>query len=396
VLSSSLTLLFFAVFLTDFLRIRGAAEAAATTLHGGTAEVNGCGTNQCYSPVYGLCFHSTSYECTSLLNNPRPRPQEMGLTRSPTPRPIVHMIKTENPILLQLNNVADNYILSASDRERILSKIEALLDELDESFEVISVKSPGKCVGKRRLQPSLRGGNKRRLNKKIYIPAIVTVCGREDMSDMSRLFILQALRDRLNVLLKYLKSLDAYAFRSVQLGVEELNLANIGIGTGTDGTGTDETPSSDSGTPSYWVWIITVALACLAVGICLLCCICRAGPYISCDCGSCLGSRKPDTNKDYQKKQNQLAEIMYLARVSRYGNYEGVRDDIYGRRKESTMVRRHSDRRRRRHGDWRRCDSLDYDYVKRRRHDESESRNHQNQSQSDRSSRPVATRSRSM
>jgi len=356
VLSSSLTLLFFAVFLTDFLRIRGAAEAAATTLHGGKAEVNGCGTNQCYSPVYGLCFHSTSYECTSLLNNPRPRPQEMGLTRSPTPRPIVHMIKTENPILLQLNNVADNYILSASDRERILSKIEALLDEtLDESWEVINVESPGEYIGIRRLQSSLRRGNQRRLNKTLYIPVIVTVRGREDMSDMARLFILQAMRNNLNLLLMYLKSLNANAFGSLQLSVEELNSADIGgpivaplptlrptnspmqsTNTNTETkveTKTTSVEATSPGTPS-WVWII-VAVACIAVGICLLWCICRAD-WCLC-CGNCF-QRKRDTKYETQKQlaierwRHQPVQIRSngdahgnLVGVSRYDNTGGGR-----------------------------------------------------------------------
>jgi hypothetical protein len=426
VLPSFLTFLFFTVLLTDFLRIRGAAEA--TSLHGRKAQANGCGVAQCFSPTYGLCFHLTSHECLNLSQpqpevlvvTPSPTPMPVVLTPSPTPRPVVRMVETENPILIRLNNVADNYILSVSYLERILNKIGALLAEtLDESWEFITVEYPGKYIGERRLQPSLRGGNKRRLNKTIFIPAVVIVRGREDMSDMSRLFILQALRDRLDVLSMYLKSsIDANAFRSVLLSVEELNLADIDIGgstnasppetsvevtstgtgtvgTGADGTGTDGTLSS--GTPS-WVWII-VALACLAVVICLLCCISRAGPCISCDCGGCLARRKPYTNEDHEmRNQLALAKSTYHARVPHYdyGKYDGGRHVVYKRRRGSTRVRRHGERRRRaigrerRHGDWRRTDYLNY--GKRRRHDES--RNHQ--SQSDCSSRPAVKRSHRM
>jgi len=420
------SLLIFTLLLTGFGRTGGAAAAAApdeNSLHGRKAQGNfpgtpgtngggwqwqGCGPNQCYRQDYNQCFHSTSFECKNI-------PEFVVVTPSPTPKPVVQRIETENPILFRLINVADDYILSASDRVKILNKIGALLAEtLDESWEFITVEYPGKYIGERRLQPSLRGGNKRRLNKTIFIPAVVIVRGREDMSDMSRLFILQALRDRLDVLSMYLKSsIDASAFRSVLLSVEELNLADIDIGgstnasppetsvevtstgTGTVGTGADGTLSS--GTPS-WVWII-VALACLAVVICLLCCISRAGPCISCDCGGCLDRRKPYTNEDHEmRNQLALAKCMYHARVPHYdyGKYDGGRHVVYKRRRGNTRVRRHGERRRRaigrerRHGDWRRTDYLNY--GKRRRHDES--RNHQ--SQSDCSSRPAVKRSHRM
>jgi hypothetical protein len=168
--------------------------------NGGGWQRQGCGPSQCYNQDYGQCFHSTSVECKN--KTPQESTSLVQVTPPPTPRPVVQMIETENPILLRLLNVADDYILSASDRARILSKIRALIDEtLDEYWELVSVESPGEYIGTRRLQSSLRGGNKRRLNKTLNIPVIVTVRGREDMSDMARLFILQALRNKLNLLL---------------------------------------------------------------------------------------------------------------------------------------------------------------------------------------------------
>jgi hypothetical protein len=414
VLRFFVTLLFFTLLLTDFGRIGGAAVApAATSLHGRKAQVSfpgtpgtngggwvwqGCGPSQCYNQEYGQCFHSTSVECRN------PTKLEV-VTPSPTPRPVVQRIETENPILFRLNNIADDYILSASDRATILSNIRTLIDDtLDESWELISVKHPGEYIGTRRLQSSLRGENKRRLNKTIYIPVIITVRGREDMSHMARLFILQALRNKLNLLLMYLKSLNANAFASVQISVEELNLADIGTLIVTSQPTLQPTNSplqstidvTLTGTPS-WVWII-VAAVCTVVGICLLCCICRAGYCLSCEgCGCCL-ERKRDTKNDYEM-QTQLAKRIYLAGVPRNGNSDGGRWDVYGRRRQSDRVRRHGDRRRsaldwgRRHGDRRRSDR------KRRRSDGhvlNGNSNGYHQSDRRRPSRPVAKRSLSM
>ena len=201
----TLTLFFtLLLLLADYFGRIGGAAAAAASHHGRKVQGNspgngdgggwqwqGCSPSQCYYEEYNACFHITSYECK---NNPGGSGLLLVTTPPPTPRPVVARIETENPILFRLLNVVDDYILSSSDRARILSKIRALIEEtLDDSWELISNEIPGEYTGSstRRLQSSsLRGGNKRKLYETLYLPVIVTVRGREDMSDMSRLFIL--------------------------------------------------------------------------------------------------------------------------------------------------------------------------------------------------------------
>ena len=445
---------FFTLLLAKFGRIGGAASAeaaAAASHHGrkvqggfpGTPGINGggwqwhgCSPSQCYNEEYNACFHITSYECK---NNPG----GSGLllvTPPPTPRPVVARIETENPILFRLLNVVDDYILSPSDRARILSKIRALIEEtLDDSWELISNEIPGEYTGSstRRLQSSsLRGGNKRKLYETLYLPVIVTVRGREDMSDMSRLFILQAMRNKLNMLLMYLKSLDANAFASVQLSVGELDLSDIGgpivapipslrptiPPVQSTNTNTEETNNNSSvgtkasapgevtptGTPS-WVWGI-IAAVCIGAVICLLCCLCRAraGWCLCCtDCGSC-SKRKRDKKAQKRSDVDALALALgnNLAAAPRYSKYddggryekrgvhESRRQSEMGRRR-SDEVRRHGDRRRsapkgrrRRQSDGKRTRNDGYDSSG------NSSRNHRSDRR--RPSRPVAKRSLGM
>ncbi|KAK1734250.1 hypothetical protein QTG54_015017 [Skeletonema marinoi] len=332
---------------------------------GGGWQWQGCGPSQCYRQDYGQCFHATSYECTNQL-------EFVAATPPPTQRPITPRIQTEIPILFQLLNVAGEYIFSSSDQAKFLSKIRALLDEeLDDSWEIISVESLGEYSARRLTltTSSLRGGNTRRLNKTLYIPVIVTLSGREDMSDMARLFILQALRSKLNTLLMYIKSINANAFRSLQLSVNELNLADVvevvagrptptptvGIqstSTNTETIRSTETKTSveapSTGTP-FWVWLI-VATVCIPLGICLLLCMCRAGWCLCCtDCGGggCF-KRKRDTREDYERQTQSVTESrrQYYARRRQY-YARGTRSD--GMRKYGERGR--GDNGRRRHGE---------------------------------------------
>eukprot|EP00984_Skeletonema_dohrnii_P031292 scaffold23596_cov91-Skeletonema_dohrnii-CCMP3373.AAC.4 len=330
---------------------------------GGGWQWQGCGPSQCYRQDYGQCFHATSYECTNPI-------EFVAATPPPTKRLVTPRIQTEIPILFQLLNVDGEYIFSSSDRTKFLSKIRvrALLDEeLDDSWEIISVESLGEYSARRLTltTSSLRGWNTRRLNKTLYIQVIVTLRGREDMSDMARLFILQALRSKLNTLLMYIKSLNANAFRSLQLSVNELILADVveveaGRPTPTVGiqsTSTNaetirstETKTSveapSTGTP-FWVWLI-VATVCIPLGICLLLCMCRAGWCLCCtDCGGggCF-KRKRDTNtrEDYERQIQSVTES---------------RRQYYARRTRSDVMRKYDERGRgdngrRRHGERRR------------------------------------------
>lgn len=430
--------------LTDLGRVGGATvPSAASSHHGRKAQGNfnnfpgtngggwqwqGCGPNQCYRQDYNQCFHSTSYECTN-------QPEFVAATPPPTPQPVTQRIVTESPILFRLLNVAGDYVFSSSDRAKILSKIRAVLEEqLDASWEIISVESPGEYMGGRRLTSSLRGGNKRRrLNNTLYIPVVVTLRGRQDMSDMARLFILQALRNKLNIFLMYIKSLNANAFRTLQLSVNELNLADVvefgGPTVGIQSTNTETNSSTETkttveapstGTP-FWVWLI-VAAVCIPLVICLLLCMCRAGWCLCCtECGSGF-KRKRDTKEDYEL-QKQLAIERWrqqpvqksrdddglddLVAVARYGNSNGGRyekrdvnesrrqHDV--RRTRSDGARRHGERRRgdngrRRHGERRRGDG-----KRRTRSDGyvSSGNSNMNYHQSDRPrpSRPVVKRS---
>jgi len=345
---------------------------------GGGWQWQGCGPSQCYRQDYGQCFHATSYECTNPI-------EFVAATPPPTQRLVTPRIQTEIPILFQLLNVDGEYMFSSSDRTKFLSKIRALLDEeLDDSWEIISVESLGEYSARRLTltTSSLRGGNTRRLNKTLYIQVVVTLRGREDMSDMARLFILQALRSKLNTLLIYIKSINANAFRSLQLSVNELNLADVveveagrptptpTVGIQSTSTNTEtirltETKTSveapSTGTP-FWVWLI-VATVCIPLGICLLLCMCRAGWCLCCtDCGGggCF-KRKRDTREDYERQIQSVTESrrQYYARRRQYYARRTRSDGIgkYGERGRGDNGRRRHGERRRGIGKWRRTRS---------------------------------------
>lgn len=365
-------------------------------VNGGGWVWSGCDPSQCYREDYNLCFHSSSWECKN-----KPDPVEtIVVTPPPSPRPVTRYIETENPILLRLLNVPENYKLSSMDRAQIRSKIRALLDdELDDTWEIIRVESPlGQYTGdRRRLQSSLlRGGNtRRRLNRTLYIPIIVTLRGREDMADMSLVFVLQALRNKLNILLTYIKSLNSSAFSSLQLTFDELNLSDVvnvvevgggettvNIQTTTD-TGTNNAnteakasveveapPPQPTGTPG-WVWGVVAAVLIIAA-LCLLMCMCKAGWFLCCTDCSCF-RKKRDSKEDYEL-QKQLAIERWrqqpvvqnrrdgdalggLVAVGRHrescgGRYENR--DEYERRRQHDVRRTRSDGVRRHHGGARR------------------------------------------
>ena len=401
---------------------QGNSQLPGTSGAGGW-QWTGCGPSQCYREDFNLCFHSTSWECKN-------KPEPTTVTPPPSPRPVTRWIETENPILIRLLNVAADYKLSSMDRAQIRSKVRALLDEeLDDAWEILRVESPlGQYMGDRRLQSSW--GNTRRLNKTLYIPIVVTLRGREDMADMSLMFILQALRNRLNILLTYIRSLNASAFSSLQLTMDELNLADVvnvvevgggptvNIQTTVPNTNTETKSSVEappSGTP-WWVWLIVAAVL-ISVGICLLMCMCKAGWFLCCTECSCF-KRKRDTKRDYEL-QKQLAierwrqqpvqkrrdgdALSGLVAVAHYGESAGGRHEMREgrrhldeRRTRSEGGRRHRDRRRgdhgrrRHHGGRRRGDGKG-----RTRSDGYASRgNHE--SDKARGARPVAKRSLSM
>ena len=389
-----------------------------------SSSTSQCGDSQCYysslTSNYAGCFHITSRECTVLLQEQLElSPSTSTDTPPPTPNPITQMVQSEIPILLRLLNVPEDYILSPSDRAKILSKMWALLnEELDDSWEIMNVEFPGQYMGARRLQSLLRGGSRRRLTNSLYIPVVVTVRGREVMSGMSLDFILQAFRNKLNMLLMYIKSLDTDAFRNLQLSelsVDKLDLDDVAEGVGgptviiqsTDSNsstmtetnsstetkisvGTQSTGAPSTGAP-FWVWII-VAAVCIPLIICLLLCMCRAGWCVCCTEWLSCFKRKRDTKEDNElqkqlaierwsqqpvKKRRDRDSVDNLVSVARYDDSDRGRIS-----RERDVRRKHRRRRgdhgRRRHGD--------------RRH--SDRRNHER----DRSprARPVAKRSLSM
>jgi hypothetical protein len=251
-----------------------------------------------------------------------------------------------------------------------LVKVKALIEEeLDDAWELLDVDYPGRYEGDRRYleqQSTLRGGtgnnnnNMRRLNKTLYLPVMVTVRGRADMADMAPLLIMQAMDSNLKLMLLYLKSINASAFGSVQLSVSELDMSNIGdkepdtapptpspnsstVQSATDDTNTGEekieannsnTANNDSntspgGTP-FWVWIIVV-LVCVALGICILCGICRSGMCLCCtDCFSGKCKRRRAKEYDYEL-QKQLAIERWKQQPASYnGNGDGGGDALAG------------------------------------------------------------------
>jgi hypothetical protein len=294
-------------------------------------------------------------------------------------------------------------------------KIKALIEEeLDDAWELLDVDYPGRYIDDRRQlqqQSTLRGGtgnsnnNMRRLNKTLYLPVMVTVRGRADMADMAPLLIMQAMNSNLKLMLLYLKSINADAFGSVQLSVSELDMSNIGdkepdtapptpspnsstvqsttddtntggekIETNNSNTANNESNTSPGGTP-FWVWIIVVLL-CVALGICILCGICRSGMCLCCtDC--CGGKCKRRRAKEYDYElQKQLAIERWKQQPASYnGNGGGGGGDALAglmavsrnewsyekrevrggnRRHHSVNPRRRSDRVRRHHHDDRR------------------------------------------
>ena len=344
---------------------------------GNPSSTTGCLLSQCFIEQYAECFHKTSFECVNLLHGefsatrvtppPTPRPivpvtQAEPPTPNPSPRPVIqtptqtkrtHIF--EIPILVRLLNVEEDYILSASDRTRFLSIIQWVLDEaLDDPWKIMRVAYLGEYVGeRRRLQSSLRRRNSiRRLNKTLYLPVLVTLRGEGDSSDIAWTvsFILQVMRNNLNVLLARFKSLDPNAFRNLQLSVEELNLANVastskpteGIqstdavtNTQTNEETTTSTSSSSNEVAPFWVWLI-VAAVCICICFVIFMCMCRK---------CCVKSRNRVTKDDEYQIPNQLA-VLY----GNYGNSNGDRKQQYlgNSRRENVMV--HSLRRSRSEG----------------------------------------------
>ena len=359
---------------------------------------------------------------------------------------------------MRLRNLLDNYYLTSIDRERILVKIKALVEEeLDDAWELLDVDYPGRYEGDRRhleqQSTLLRGGtdnnnnNMRRLNKTLYLPVMVTVRGRADMADMAPLLITQAMNSNLKLMLLYLKSINANAFGSVQLSVSELDVSNIGdkepdtapptpspnsstgqsttdntntgekIDTNNSNTANNDSNTSPGGTP-FWVWIIVV-LVCVALGICILCGICRSGMCLCCtDCCSGKCKRRHAKEYDYElqkqlaierwKQQPAMANngtgsgggdaLAGLIAVSRNGRSSGKREVRGGNRRHHSDVnpRRRSDRVRRHHYDDRR-----YSDGRKRRNDRARSDGyigsrvdgHASRRTSNRRSRPMVKKS---
>jgi len=363
-----------------------------------------CGASQCYyssnTSNYAGCFHITSRECTVLLQDQLLL--QDTVTPPPTPNPITQMVQSEIPILLRLLNVPEDYILSPSDRAKILNKMWAVLDEeLDDSWEIMSVEFPGQYIGARRLQSSLRGGSTRRLSDMLYIPVVITLRGREIMSGMALDFILQAFRNKLNALLMYIKSLDPDAFRNLQmseLSVEKLDLDDVDegvrgptlviqstdsntstktetnsstettttISVGTQSTGAASTTSTG---PPFWVWLI-VAFVVIPLIICLILCMFRAGWCLCCtDWLSCC-NRKRDTKEDYELQKQLAIESWKQQPVKKRRDRDPPNDLVNGRdgyesRRERDVRRKHHRRRgdhgrRRHHGDRRHNDRGDH------------------------------------
>ena len=245
-------------------------------------------------------------------------------------------------------------------------KIKALVEEeLDDAWELLDVDYPGRFIGDGRQleqQSTLRGGgnnnnnnNMRRLNKTLYLPVMVTVRGRADMADMAPLLIMQAMNNNLKLMLLYLKSINANAFGSVQLSVSELDVSNIGdkepdtapptpspnsstVQSTTDNTNAggetnnsntnNDSNTSPGGTP-FWVWIIVV-LVCVALGICILCGICKSGMCLCCtDC--CSGKCKRRHAKEYDYElQKQLAIERWKQQPASYNGNGGGGDALTG------------------------------------------------------------------
>lgn len=381
-----------------------------------------CGSSQCYyssnTSQYAGCFHITSRECTVLLQEQLQQGQQSSstpvgatVTPPPTPNPITQMVQSEIPILLRLLNAPEDYILSPSDRAKILNKMWALLDEeLDDSWEIMNVEFPGQYIGgARRLQSSLRGENRRRLSNVLYIPVVITLRGREVMSGMALDFILQAFRNKLDALLMYIKSLDPDALSNLQLSelsVDKMDLDDVDEGVrgptlvikSTDSStstktetnsstettisvGTQSTGAASTG-PPYWVWLI-VAFVIIPLIICLILFMCRAGWCLCCGCFN----KKRDSKEEYELQKQLAIERWRQQPVKKRRDLDPLDDLVNGRdgyesRRERDVRREHHSRRgdhgRRRHGD--------------RRHNDR--RNHQDNGS--RRVKPVAKRSLSM
>ncbi len=345
---------------------------------GNPSSTTGCLPSQCFIEQYAECFHKTSFECVNLLHGEF---SAAKVTPPPTPRPIVPVTQTEPPtpnpsprpstqtptqtkrtqiveipILVRLLNVEEDYILSTSDRTRFLSIIQWVLDEaLDDPWKIMRVAYLGEYVGeRRRLQSSLRRRDSiRRLNKTLYLPVLVTLRGEEDSSDIARTFtfILQIMRNNLDILLARFKSLNPNAFRNLQISVEELNLAyvastskpiegiqstNTVTNTQIDEETTSSTSSSSNEVAPFWVWLIVAAV-----------CICMCFIIFMCMCRKCCVKSRDRVTKDEYQIPNQLAVIYG------YGYLNGDRkqqkpkyDD--GSRRQNVMM--HSHRRSRSEG----------------------------------------------
>jgi len=169
------------------------------------------------------------------------------------------MEETSHPVQLNFENLPAGYPLYRKDRPSIIRFVKKLVgDDIDESFELIEVADDMK---RRSLFSSL-SGNIRRLDT-VSLPLLFTVNGPADQSDFAPVYVLQAIRDNLEDIEEYLKSLDSRTFKNV--------IVTIGP---YDDIDDDE---EDMDTP-WWVWFL-VAMGLLLFIICFFMCCCAYERY---------------------------------------------------------------------------------------------------------------------
>ena len=182
---------------------------------------------------YDACFHITSYECkgndgvgarpgTGLFSQPVPAPPPQP--PPPTPQPIQppKFIDVNIPILLVLMNVMKGYSLTASDRARILIKVEDMIEEaLNGSCDLLHVSYAGKYHGSwqnRRLSTE---------TETLFMPIIATLNCREDLAEMASQSIMKYLMNNMNALVNHVKKINPSAFANLQMNLEKLDLADV-------------------------------------------------------------------------------------------------------------------------------------------------------------------------
>ena len=142
----------------------------------------------------------------------------------PTPQPIQppKFIDVNIPILLVLMNVMKGYSLTASDRARILIKVEDMIEEaLNGSCDLLHVSYAGKYHGpwqKRRLSTD---------TETLFMPIIATLNCREDLAEMASQSIMKYLMNNMNALVNHMKKMNPSAFANLQMNLEKLDLADV-------------------------------------------------------------------------------------------------------------------------------------------------------------------------